>query len=315
MNRPPLRTRPRHRGFTLVELLTVIGIIVVLVSILLPTVGKVRVQALVASTNQQIATIAGAIERYRLEQGGMPGAFTNAQFNTNGVLDPGNCRVRTIAVGTTPGPEITPTMTELMVLALCGGLKDPVGFNEVTYDPSYVGRGQSSLGPNAALRKKGTAFIDPTPGQMMPMQPWTNPNAPSTGSGKVGPNDTVIPEFMDRFGEGKAILFLRALKGAPGVVPPPPGGASNEAYPPGTTVTTAQYNPALLVPYGFPNSDAEFRADFPQDTAPDPDVPAGFGRYLKNPSVTGQARGKDAFILISAGPDNKYGTRDDILYP
>ena len=69
MNRAPLRFR-RRRGFTLVELLTVIGIIVVLVSILLPTVGKVRVQALVASTQQEMTTIAGAIERYRLEQGG-----------------------------------------------------------------------------------------------------------------------------------------------------------------------------------------------------------------------------------------------------
>jgi hypothetical protein len=29
----------------------------------------------------------------------------------------------------------------------------------------------------------------------------------------------------------------------------------------------------------------------------------------------GQARAKDAYLLISAGPDNKYGTRDDIFYP
>jgi prepilin-type N-terminal cleavage/methylation domain-containing protein len=312
MNRPALRTRPRHRGFTLVELLTVIGIIVVLVSILLPTVGKVRVQALVASTNQQIATIAGAIERYRLEQGGMPGAFTNAQFNTNGVLDAASCRVKTV-VGTTTGPEIAPTMTELMVLALCGGLKDPVGYNEVTYDPALLGRGSSSLGPDAARRKRYPAFIDPTPGQMMPMQPWTDPNTPATGSGKVTPNgtDTVIPEFMDRFGEGKAILYLRARKGAPGVVPAYSG---NEAYPTGTTSANAQYDPALLEPYGFPTGGA-FHDDFPPEGTGATRVPAGFGRYFKNPSVTGQARGKDAFVLISAGPDNKYGTRDDILYP
>jgi hypothetical protein len=266
-----------------------------------------------------MATIGGAIERYRLEQGALPCAFTNAQFNTNGVLDSSNCRVKTV-VGTSTGPEITPTMTELMVVAVCGGLKNPVGFNEVTYDPAFVGRGPSSLGPDAARRKNVPAFIDPTPGQMMPLQPWTNPTAPATGNGKVGPNDTVIPEFMDRFGEGKAILYIRALKGAPGVVPAytPPGGTANEAYPTSTTVTTAQYNPALLQPYGFPfvdpaKPDAFRTEEFPADTGAG--VPAGFARYLKNPSLAGQARAKDAFLLISAGPDNRYGTRDDILYP
>jgi hypothetical protein len=29
----------------------------------------------------------------------------------------------------------------------------------------------------------------------------------------------------------------------------------------------------------------------------------------------GVARQKDGFLLISAGPDRQYGTRDDIIYP
>ena len=37
--------------------------------------------------------------------------------------------------------------------------------------------------------------------------------------------------------------------------------------------------------------------------------------YSKSPALLGNARQKDAFILISAGPDGIYGTADDIIVP
>jgi glucose-1-phosphate adenylyltransferase len=35
--------------------------------------------------------------------------------------------------------------------------------------------------------------------------------------------------------------------------------------------------------------------------------------YLESPQMPNNARNKDSFILISAGPDRTYGTRDDIV--
>jgi hypothetical protein len=47
--------------------------------------------------------------------------------------------------------------------------------------------------------------------------------------------------------------------------------------------------------------------------------------YFKDPTLNvvvgatntfqGVPRQKDGFVLISAGPDRQYGTRDDIIYP
>ena len=49
-------------GFTMIELLVVIGIIVVLVAILIPAVAKVRIAARTAETTSELKDLAAAIE-------------------------------------------------------------------------------------------------------------------------------------------------------------------------------------------------------------------------------------------------------------
>ena len=72
-----LRPKRRRRGFTLVELLVVIGIIALLMSILLPTLGRVREQSQAIKCFSQLRQIATAIEIYKTQNDGQIGPYSN----------------------------------------------------------------------------------------------------------------------------------------------------------------------------------------------------------------------------------------------
>jgi len=319
-------------------MLTVIGIIILLVSILLPVVGSVRQKAHAADTAALLQNLASGIQRYHADFNAYPGPIHNGHIY-GGTMTP---TLSITARNLRPSESLVAgkiTQTENLVLGLLGGLvPGPSGSTSgsmpVIYDPNLVGNGPLSLNP--ANPRKSQAYMDKT--------------SLSEGDYKddvADADDSVIPEFIDRFPDGMPILYLRANAGAGSAGT---GGTTGST---GTLVSQtyskdSQYSLNQILAYTSRNIGVGKELPAQNEyvgpgvayatnkhglrtanaaTAYTTPVPPGsqFGTtytypydlyaYLRHPSIPNTVRNKDGFILISAGIDRVYGTRDDIQQP
>ena len=322
--------RSGRRAFTLIELLVVIGIIVLLISILIPVVGKVREKAQIASVQSQINSIDSAVQAYSIAFGGaLPGPIPNSQL---GPTTPA------ISINITGGGTIDLiTGSENLTLGLLGGLK-PLQNGTIEFDPAAVSKGPRGL--KISNPKSNTAFLEGVP--------LTPPRPAPVLSGEFvddsgDANDSRIPEIVDSFPDPMPILYLRATKGAAGVIS---GQQNRTIQSPSGTAVPAQY--ALNDIDGYINATTghigvgkRIRLSDYSPSISGPDRPHGLKTvtetatldkgstypfdafpYFRNPAMAASAttnlnfnsqpHNKDGFILISAGADRVYGTRDDI---
>jgi len=344
-------------GFTLIELLVAIGILVVLAGILVPVVSTVRTRAREADTLAFINQLDSAINRYHTDFRAYPGPFSDSQIANVTPKSGGTTGFTGFAAVAATGFANTPfttgnvansvarvTGSENLVLGLLGGLR-PTGTAPnfaLGYDPSTVGQGPASLNPGRLGRT--AAYLDTV------NLSFSGPTTAQTGlfSDDAGAAfDTIIPEFVDRFGDPMPILYLRSRLGVSSN-PSSPDALTNTVVSASGLLGAGAYNMSSFVGYttstigtnkspqpgppnpapGIPTFDHGLNVLIRPPSAFAPrlgrdesytganatvigDVQNGAYVYLRNP-VTNSARNKDRYILISPGRDRVYGTGDDI---
>lgn len=339
MNKTDWRRPVPRTGFTLLELLVVLGIILLLISILIPTVSKVKTHAQTAAVKAEISNIAGAIERFNQQEHQFPGPLPDDWLYTAG-RSAGTKPPITLAAGATGTLDASHiTQEENLLLGLLGGLEPGPVANQYVFDPSLIGHGGIKIGVSG---QRMQPFMSDDP---KIRSPYTG--KAYTDETNISADDSSIPEFVDTYPNPMPILYLRAHIGATGVirnnVPETAGNPRmqydlSDIYPytskaigVGKTISPKEYYkggaqsspPAGTLPHGLQTVNDDYGADTMQKGNGKYTYPFDAVPYLLNPSVPvpptaksanvgGTARAKDTYILISAGPDRVYGTRDDV---
>jgi len=316
-----MNRRRSKSAFTLIELLVVIGIIAVLIAILVPVVGKVRLSAQVANATNQVHRISAAIAQYQHDYNAYPGLLPNSAFAPPG---PG-------AYFQDKSGMATFTQAEDMALALRGGLNPgfpygrglvlnpleldlgPMGFTSVVVPRKhpYVDRIAAEFPPEDP--KPGTT--PPTP-ELHPIKDWA---AQSRLTGLSYVVDSYAPEYLDTFSDPRPILYIRANGGAAqnpnNIIYNSMSGGFN---------TNIAYDLAVIQGY-LKNQQVGGSAE--KDDFHDPVNPRSSGftgvggnldptkawvhDYFTSPS--GNSAKGGGYLLISAGADRIFGTADDII--
>ncbi|MFI5381571.1 MAG: type II secretion system protein [Tepidisphaerales bacterium] len=297
-----IRLRPHPRAFTLVELLVALGIAAVLMALLIGVVSKVKQAAYRSSTAATIAALQGAIEAYYQNFKAYPGPISDETI----------CGLDNSGLPGGLGNK-RPTMSENLVLGLCGGLGFDSSGQNIIFSTEFVGRGPRTLA-NA-----GSSKI---------MAPFYGANDRITSYAPVNPawwglviasnqqplnTDSMIPEFLDTYPETMPILYYRAHRSAPGVasdsssnILAPYDVRQNSAY----VASPAAMNLGMARPLGHglqlagtygvpPNRPTNYRYNLTT--------------FMASPNDPSRPRVPDGYVLIAAGPARIYGTDDNIV--
>ena len=269
-NHEKRRRTARRRGFSLVELMTVIAVLGLLMSIIVPALGKASVSAKVARTKTLFDAIAKGIEMYRSD-----GTLEN-DYPPSRIGDPNN---------------ITVEGAQTLLWGLAGSdLLGTPGFgsdpNEGPYAHGYVCSVCNSASPPSTIHLQSLHYVD---GTGKPVHSRRGPFVDVSKAVVILSGTNIPPVLTDDFGQ--AILYFKANRTQTGLA----------RYNRGDN---ASFLGAALNPATDPNAFMQFIWN----------TQIGTPNVLNNTLY--RPHNYDSYILISAGPDKKYGTADDITnYP
>ncbi len=284
----------RNAGFTIIELLTVVGIIVLLIAILLPALGRARRQAKDVNTHAFLHSIETGLEMFQNERGQYPASDAAAYKSQFVGLPPDPTD------GTKRAHNGILTGMHVLADALVG--QDLLGHNpKGLYNPNTE---KKRVGP---FLKIGTADVfpdDDKESHKLPFPEWEKYNDDS----HLEPGAVVLfdPSY------GNPVLYYKA--NARGNVP-----VVEVADPDQGQVGCYRYADNALVTHIHPESGSGWKLDQDLTVQENPlqVVDPNFSDFITNPqsdalNVLPKPHNMDSFLLISAGYDKIYGTGDDV---
>jgi prepilin-type N-terminal cleavage/methylation domain-containing protein len=283
-----------RKGFTLVELLTVLAIITLLVGLLVPSLNVVRQTSKEAKQKAMLTAIGSALTVFRNDYGDYP---PSQLLYRNPALELDGCGG-----------------AQNLAEAMFG--QDLMGFHP---DTGWLAGSRAYGFPNpspANLQERKSPYLDSSTvgvfrlgdlySRVLPHHPGF-PLAPGTyvlcdvfGTERV----TLADGTVDK--AGAPILYYKANQSSrvyDGVV----GGSPEEAQ---SVIYNGWDNQDLMVTHGLLHGQTHPLADLAVFYGDPPGIPFG---YIQDPRAPRQWPYRpDSYLLVTAGADGIYGTADDI---
>ena len=291
--------RTRNKAFTLVELLTVIGIISLLLSLALPALNEARVRAREVGDRASLHSVGVAVESFANDMGYYP------ESNLRTDPDRQTLEMAMGDEGKGPADQGAHRLVESLV-----GL-DYLGFQQQNY---YDVAGENMSEPEGTpidWDEKETRRWGPyvqldsiAIGTMQRAHPNSDnfPGVPDPEAEQPSNPNPVFVDTLDR-NAPKAILYYRA-RASKRLLDDIYDWLDNEYITEDEDATNAE----LFHPNFSDPTDTEGFYKFLWDTR----TGMGTTEDLRFGSPSARPFNKDTFILINAGRDHQYGTADDI---